>query len=208
MILFFHKDKPPLVRYGYTLLIAIIILIAISYNWLDRPIALFFMNSPQTLRIAAQYISDLFTPQVHYFLWALAFFFAAQFKRSRSWKEPLLLMVVSVPLANLGAALLKNCFSRARPELFLSQDIWGFFYDDRSNAYLSFPSSHACTIGVCMGALACFYPKLSWLFVVAGVLLAGVRLILEQHYLSDTLAGLTLGITAVTIAHTRIRLLR
>lgn len=58
----------------------------------------------------------------------------------------------------------------------------------------SFPSGHSITaFGVAM-AVGLFYPDLQGCLVAAAFLIAGSRIILGMHFLSDVLAGSALGV--------------
>ena len=66
----------------------------------------------------------------------------------------------------------------------------------------SFPSGHAITaFGVAM-SIGLFYPQLEGCLLVAAFLIAGSRIILGMHFLSDVLAGSAIGaILGVTAFH-------
>ena len=57
----------------------------------------------------------------------------------------------------------------------------------------SFPSGHAATATGLAVALAILYPRGRWLFAALAVLAAFQRLEVEAHYLSDVLAGASVG---------------
>lgn len=74
------------------------------------------------------------------------------------------------------------------------------------NAYDAFPSGHAMHVGALAAGLSALFPRHSRLIWSAGFALAGTRLILLAHWLSDVLAGLTLGaLIAAAIGPTRRR---
>jgi membrane-associated phospholipid phosphatase len=111
-----------------------------------------------------------------------------------------LLVVLAYAGAELLTALFKNTFERARPP----------FHDPAlSFATFSFPSGHSSVSAAVYGAVAVVLlragPSLGARILIAtgGVLLvlaiAFSRIYLGAHYLSDVLAGLSLGIGWLTV---------
>jgi len=104
-----------------------------------------------------------------------------------------------VTIANLILVrLLKALFSRERPE-----DAIEAMRGRLKDAY-SFPSGHATTSFGLAWLVAMFYPVpaiQALVYVVAGVI-ALSRIVVREHYLSDVVAGATLGtFVAVCILH-------
>jgi membrane-associated phospholipid phosphatase len=92
----------------------------------------------------------------------------------------------------LATSLVKELFDRARPELNPVAETLG----------PSFPSGHSSTAAVFYGAAAVLLARRRrrWVFtastsvaVAVGVAVAGSRVLLDVHWLSDVVAGLALG---------------
>ncbi|MBS0650774.1 MAG: phosphatase PAP2 family protein [Verrucomicrobia bacterium] len=174
--------------------IGVLLFSAISFHFFDIPIAAYFKTIPSKLRIVAQFITDLIDPWPGTAVWAVLYFFFNFFSKRKSLANRFLLISVSVSTANISIELLKWIFGRARPELLWSQNLYGFQFFASHDADFSFPSGHSCTIGAIMGALACFYPKYTYLFLAIAFIMAFSRVILSFHYLSDILVGMTIGL--------------
>jgi undecaprenyl-diphosphatase len=62
------------------------------------------------------------------------------------------------------------------------------------NAFDAFPSGHAMHVGALAAGLSAIFPRHRQLIWATGLGLAGTRVILLAHWLSDVLAGLTIGV--------------
>ncbi len=176
--------------------ISLIILVAatISYHFFDISLATYFKMIPPQLESVVQFLTDLIAPWPLSCIWPTLYFFFFFFRQRKSLANRFLSIAISVLMANFCVEILKRLFGRARPELLWLQHLYGFEFFKTHNLQFSFPSGHACTIGAIMGALACFYPKHSYLFLAVAFLLALTRVVLNFHYLSDILVGMTIGL--------------
>lgn len=93
----------------------------------------------------------------------------------------------SATIPSLVCVVLKISLGRARPDLWFSSHLYGFYGFHSSALYWSFPSGHTSTIMGLMFGLSVLFPRYCLLFIVAGLCIAFSRLLLTQHYLSDVL---------------------
>jgi membrane-associated phospholipid phosphatase len=100
----------------------------------------------------------------------------------------------AVALSGIVVDLLKPIVGRARPKLLLSEGIYGFepFIGFKS-AWNSMPSGHSATAFAVAFCLIKLYPRATPLWAFFAFLLAGSRIMVDAHYLSDVLAGALLG---------------
>jgi membrane-associated phospholipid phosphatase len=116
----------------------------------------------------------------------------------RGWRVIPRLAVVSFG-SGLLADVIKLCVGRQRPFMTdldtpVSQTFLGCRLNLTSDdGVQSFPSAHAATAAGLAIALAVLYPRGRWLFAALAMLAAFQRLEVEAHYLSDVLAGASLG---------------
>ncbi len=107
--------------------------------------------------------------------WALAFVFAA------------------VLLSGLVADVIKLLAGRARPKLLAEAGVFGFeplgLHADRQ----SFPSGHATTAAALAAALAWLGVVWRGPLVAFALVIAASRVVINAHYLSDVIAGLSIG---------------
>lgn len=185
------------------IMIAVMIIIAgILYNWFDIPIMQWFHQQSQgaiykiSLVIAAVFATS------HWLLLAvlsLAFGLFLQFtkkiKQARAW---LFFAYAYISTFFLCSAF-KFILARYRPEMFLSQNLYGFHFFSFKHAWNSMPSGHAASAFAGFLALAIIFNKkwLTWLFISLAILIALSRLVVIAHYPSDIILGATLGVLVV-----------
>jgi membrane-associated phospholipid phosphatase len=131
---------------------------------------------------------------------------AAGFLAHRGLRQEAVLVVVAVVGAQACTGVLKSIFQRERPS-----------FDDpvATAGYFSFPSGHALTSMAVYGAVALIVaPRLrlpalrAACLAGAGLLVAAIgftRLYLGVHYLSDVLAGWSLGLAWLLVAAALVR---
>lgn len=185
----------PLKNWKTTLFFGIALMV-FSYFYLDRPIALYFKNLDPSTRHIIKMIGQIGLPIPHVLLWVVIYYFLRFVFKQVSMARKAILIAISINITNVITTILKNGLGRARPQLFLTQNIYGFkiLSFPLSNHYVSFPSSHAATISALCAGLACFYPRFSFLFFIAAFLIGSCRMIIDVHYLSDVIGGLLIGI--------------
>jgi len=120
-----------------------------------------------------------------------------------------LTMLVTVPGGMLLNVAMKHAFARARPQ---------FEQPILTLSTYSFPSGHSVAATLLYGVLACYFTRRarSWparfAIIVAACLMvalvAGSRLYLGAHYLSDVLAGIAEGCAWLAICVTAAATLR
>lgn len=111
----------------------------------------------------------------------------------RSLEARLWFLWLCFVIAQLLCLILKIFFGRARPELFLDAQIFGFYGFQFKAAYWSFPSGHTMAIMTLMWGLGTFYPKKWIYFILFGLIVACSRVLLSHHFLSDVLAAFYLS---------------
>lgn len=170
-----------------------------SIAWIDRPLADYFRTIGPGLATVFRVITS-FGVSTFYLIAAalLAAGLALLSRRTREIERRHRLVLgaqraafvfVTVAGAGLIGDVLKPVFGRARPTLWLHQGIFGFTWHGAHAVYWSFPSGHTITIAALAASLAQIERRGRPLYVGAAVLVAASRVVLNQHYLSDVLAG-------------------
>ena len=107
--------------------------------------------------------------------------------RHKDWAWRLWFAWLCVLLPNLICIILKISLGRARPELWFSAHLYGFYGVQFNHLYWSFPSGHTTTImGVAL-ALRTLFPRYVFIWGLIACLVVISRVLLLQHYLSDVL---------------------
>jgi len=102
-------------------------------------------------------------------------------------------LVVTTVVVNV----LKVVFGRARPQLLVREDIYGFDFFRLPADWRSFPSGHAGTIFVIACCVAAIVPRFRVPLLIAATIIALARVAANTHYFSDVVAG---GYVAVVVS--------
>lgn len=113
----------------------------------------------------------------------------------RSRSQSILYICLTIAVAMLLGETLKEVFGRARPELFFTQGIYGFFPLAGDYLHFSFPSGHTIRAFSSMTALGLVIPRLRIPAITVASLIGLSRVVALKHYPSDVLVGAFIGIT-------------
>jgi len=97
--------------------------------------------------------------------------------------------------------IIKVIFGRARPRLYIDENLYGFFWFKFDVLYRSFPSGHATTAMAVWLAFALLFPRYRFVLIAVGVLISLSRVIIGEHYLSDVLIGGYIGAMTTLILY-------
>jgi membrane-associated phospholipid phosphatase len=95
--------------------------------------------------------------------------------------------------------ILKMLFGRARPELWLTDHQYGFFWLKNTSPYWSFPSGHTTVIMSLAFGLSILFPRHKILFIIASTVVTFSRVVVMKHYVSDVLVAMYLAYFEVMI---------
>jgi undecaprenyl-diphosphatase len=113
---------------------------------------------------------------------------AALLLGARAYRE-VMAGTLAAAAASAAFCALKRRFKRRRP-----CEILGILQDDvRPADRFSFPSGHAATSFAIATVLTLAFPPLAGVFLAMAVAIASSRVALGLHYVSDVVAGATLG---------------
>jgi membrane-associated phospholipid phosphatase len=188
--------------------LVVLLFCAVSYVWLDRPVALWFKaNLHGTWSDIFHRLTDLGLGGV----WLVpagigAILFRWVEIRARrgaraGWSverwhlhaNAALFLFVSVAASGLVVDLLKGLIGRLRPYELFVHNAYGFVPFSIHWNMNSFPSGHGQTIVAAMTALAAIWPRGRALWYLLAVAVAASRVIISVHYLSDVVMGCYCG---------------
>jgi membrane-associated phospholipid phosphatase len=99
--------------------------------------------------------------------------------------------------------ILKLIFARYRPVEFFEHGNYGLTWFDHGYRLASFPSGHSTTaIGVAM-ALSLLFPRYWLPSMIIGIMVLLSRVVLTEHYLSDTVMGGFIGVVTALYIYER-----
>lgn len=174
------------------------VIMIICYLYFDRPIALYFyqMDLRQQLSWLAV-VSLLGKWQIAVFPLLAAALYFHFFQPNSAWKNRFWFLFLCVFIPNVVGTILKILLGRARPDLWFSSQLYGFYGLKFHRPYWSFPSGHTITIASLASGLTILFPRYVYLFSIAALAVVSTRILLYHHYLSDVLSTLYLTIIAV-----------
>lgn len=175
----------------------VIVLIALSYALLDRPLSLYSRAlNPDVIQVF-QWITELGKSTWYLIGLAALFVFYIFIRRRRRAAHAALFIFAAVALSGVMINLIKPLAGRLRPKLLFEAGLYGFDPFRIGYEYNSFPSGHATTVFALAAALTLFFPR--WrrpLFGFAAVVGLS-RIIVGAHYLSDVMGGAYVGVMTV-----------
>jgi membrane-associated phospholipid phosphatase len=182
-------------------LLATAVAVVISYQWLDRPIALLVHALRPHREMFAQltHIPDLFVPlavvtSVGLGLWNLSGRTLSRLQGTA------MICSISLIVAEATKNQLKFLFGRTWPETwvqnnasFIRDGAYGFNLFHGGSEYASFPSGHAAVTCAVISVLWISYPKLRPLYLMVALTVVIGLVGANFHFLSDVIAGAFVG---------------
>ena len=179
---------------GSTLLM---VLMAISYALIDRPLTLFCQDlNPEVVQVF-QWITKLGKSTGYLVVFFVLFVFFKYSLRRPIAANRALFLFAAVALSGLTTDLIKPLVGRFRPKLLFEADLYGFDPFRIGYEYNSFPSGHATTVFALAGALTFFFPRWRLPLFSFAAIVGLSRIIVGAHYLSDVVGGATVGVMTV-----------
>jgi len=176
----------------YLSALLILILSTVSYFTFDLSLFNYFYQfKGDTLHDAFVLFTDL-GKSTWYIILSLLVYIIWRVNKPQLAQAGLFILSTAI-LSGILVNIVKVIFGRARPRLYIEEDLYGFFWFKLDVLYRSFPSGHATTaMGVWL-AFALLFPRYRFLLVLIGGTIALSRVIIGEHYLSDVLVGGWLG---------------
>jgi lipid A 4'-phosphatase len=188
----------PAIRIG-TAIVATTILVLVSVEIIDRPLALFLYTRDTDLHALFRLTGRLGAAWGWLVCFSLAFsalHWGGELPRLRSVAARMRVLsavpaflFASIAVSGLAVDVLKVGFGRPRPKLLFRSDLHGFTWLSWRPDHWSFPSGHTATIVALMSALWWLWPRHLLFYILAAAIVAGSRVVVGAHYLSDVMAG-------------------
>lgn len=173
-----------------------------SYLYIDKPVAWFF--HAQNLNAYNSILKNITNLALSGFYLISFLILALTFKfiyRDKVWEARAWFLWLCVAIPSTVTLVLKMLFGRARPELLIHNNVYGFLGFQNHAQFWSFPSGHTTTImGLTIG-LAFLFPRYKFSFIILGFSIALTRVILLRHYFSDILIATYLALLQVGLLY-------
>lgn len=176
-----------------SLLIAVGLAATAAYLLVDRPLTETVTAWPAPVLEVFEVVTELGHSTKYIVASAVvALLFHFAWRRART-RDAALLILGAIVLPGLLVNLLKVLIGRARPHRWLQKGEWGFDPFTVDYDYSSMPSGHSSTIFGLAVALSIVFPRWRALWFTIALVVGFSRIVVEAHYLSDVIAGATLG---------------
>jgi membrane-associated phospholipid phosphatase len=182
------------------------IIVAASFEWFDRPIALLAHRGPRASHGGIwAWLTQIPNPLIPLALIAFVVLgLRALLGRPLSNHQAVAFVCsLSVIVTETAKDQLKFLFGRTWPESwmgnnpsFIRDGVYGFNILHGGGAYQSFPSGHTAAACAVLSVLWIYYPRLKWLWVAGGLAVGAGLVGANYHFLSDVIAGAFLGVSA------------
>lgn len=172
----------------------------VSYMTLDLPLfEYFYRYREEPLHHAFTLLTDL-GKSTWYIILSLMTYLIWRINRPLLARAGLFIFSTTI-LSGVLINIIKVIFGRARPGLYIDENLYGFFWFKLDVLYRSFPSGHATTAMAVWLAFALLFPKYRFALITVGVFIAFSRVIIGEHYLSDILIGGWIGAMTTLILY-------
>jgi membrane-associated phospholipid phosphatase len=174
-----------------------IALVAVSYQWLDRPIAFYVHDHVRQFDIFDRLTQfpEFFAPLAG----AILFWLSVRILMERPFSRlqaTIFLCSVSLAVADAIKNQLKLAFGRTWPETWVRDNpslirdgIYGFNPFHGGPGFASFPSGHTAATCAVLSVLWFCYPRYRWLYGFCALAIALALVGADYHFLSDVIAG-------------------
>lgn len=166
-------------------------LIVVCFFYVDQRLAFFFNAFHEKIRLL-KWFSMLGLNIIYLAGFLAAAFFFRYIRQNPLWEERCWFLWLSLLFTNGICTILKVSLGRARPSLWLNEQLYGFYGWHLKADFWSFPSGHATTIMTIAFSLCILFPRYAYRYIALGLLVVLSRVLLVHHYLSDVISAVYL----------------
>ncbi len=200
-------------------------LILLSYFFLDRDVAEYFLANKPTYEAIGDAISIL--GESHWYIGTaiIGYLFFRFYKKNELYQHRFLLLLYINIFSGIASLLLKILFGRVRPwGLRVGHDEFGFLlfqnFDmgfiekmkfhiatvlESPTTYSSFPSGHTTTVMAAFTYLIILFPKYLYLWISIALIVVSSRILANDHFISDIFAGIIVGSISTIFLYSKFR---
>ncbi len=191
----------------FTLTIITLIIVILLYNYADREIALYFYSIPSDSSIKRFFhFMTRFGKSEWYLIPSFLLYLYFRKRENREYAKMSLYIFITNVVAGIGVWFVKIPFGRARPKLYILDNIYGFQWFEFHHSLTSFPSGHTITAISSAFALGFIFQRYKYLFLIFGIIIAFSRVVGVNHYMSDIVFASLLGYFVALIIYKKLRL--
>ena len=206
-------------------LLSFLAFILLSYFYIDRAVAEYFLANVATYESIGEIMS--IAGESHWFIATaiLGFLFFRYYKKNSLLEQRFLFLLYINLFSGVINLLLKWLFGRIRPwGLRDGGDTYGFllfqnfemgFFEkmkyhfitlfNSPTTYSSFPSGHTTTLVAVAIYLSLFFPKYRYLWFFVAIIVAFSRILANDHFISDLLAAVIVGSLSTLFLYSKMK---
>lgn len=187
-------------RWAWGLSTGAILIIVVSYFFIDVPVARCFHAQSQEIRDIFEWITKAGVSTAYLIASFGLFVFFRWIREHRRYADRALLFFSTIALSGIVTNIVKFLVGRLRPKMLFEKGLYGFDPFHVGYEFNSLPSGHATTVFAIATTCSFFWPKYRIFFFIIAAIVALSRLVLSAHYLGDVLAGACIGtMTAIVM---------
>jgi len=209
----------------FLFLAIIILLIFLSYFYVDKNVSLYFIEHATTYKKFGKEVSALGESHWYIGIAILGALYFAFVKKNALYMQRFLFLLYVNLFSGLISIILKPLFGRLRPwKLENGENDYGFLIAQNpdftflenvnyqinmlikeSTHYSSFPSGHTTTSIAVFTYLMILFPKYAYLWVSITLLSLISRIFANDHFVSDLLAGIIVGVLSTFFIYSKMK---
>ena len=202
-----------------------LLFIVFSYLFLDKPIAYYFIKHAQEYDSLGTFLSIFGESTWELTIAPLGFLFFRYYKKNELYAQRFLFLLYANLFSGMLSVILKNLFARMRPWglqdgtneygflLFQNFDmglVEKFKYQihilmGEATPHISFPSGHATTLFTAAVYMYILFPKQWFLWFMSASVFSTARIMANDHFLSDVVAGALLGTLSTLFIYSKMK---
>jgi len=207
----------------FTLFITLtLLLIVLSYFYIDKSVSLYFIEHADTYKAYGKEVSKLGESHWYIGIALIGIVYYKFIKTHKLYKQRFLFLLYANLFSGIISVVAKIIIGRFRPwKLENGEDGFGFLIGQNpdfsflenlkyqvdmlvqnSTHYSSFPSGHSLTVFTFMMIL---FPKQYYLWITITLLGVSARILANDHFVSDVLAGILLGIISTLFIYSKMK---
>ncbi len=210
----------------FTLFITITLaLIVLSYLYIDKTVSLYFIEHADTYKAFGKMVSKLGESHWYIGIALLGIIYYKYIKTDELYKQRFLFLLYVNIFSGITSVILKMLIGRLRPwKLENGDDGFGFLIAQNpdftlvqninyqvnmlvqnSTHYSSFPSGHATTSLSVFTLMMLLFPKQYYLWIPITMLAVSARILANDHFISDILAGTLVGVLSTLFIYSKMK---
>jgi len=209
----------------FIFILSMIAPIIFSYNYIDRDVATYFITHAEDYKHIGKIISITGESRWYFIIAIVGAIYATYIKKNSILQQRFLFLLYANIVSGLLSIVAKIFFGKIRPwELENGKNQFGFLINQNPDFtfmqnvhyqitmltqnyahYTSFPSGHSVTIMTLFTYSMLLSPKYFYIWTPVALLCLSGRVLANDHFVSDIVAGALLGILSTLFVYSKMK---